>query len=178
MAVPFLKEGANAVKLMGLLFGFAGVLVLSVSRLSIEELSSSFYFLLLGAFLWAISTIFYKKFITDIDSLIASFLQLSVGAFLLGLIDITSGNFYWPSSMNYLLPVLYSSIGTLSIALSIWLYLLRREDAITLSSSSFIIPLVAFIFGLIVLVEPIELQSIFGAFLIVIGVYLVNRQPK
>lgn len=178
MAVPFLKEKTNVSKLMGLFIGFSGVFVLSLSSLSIETLTASLYFLLLGAFLVAVSVIFYKKFITHIEPLIASVVQLSVGAFLLGLMNLAFGDFYWPLSIDYLFIVLYSSIGTLSVALTIWLYLLREEDATTLSSSSLIVPLVAFIFGWVLLVEPVELKSILGAILIAIGAYLVNRPTK
>jgi probable blue pigment (indigoidine) exporter len=178
MAIPFLKEKVSANKLIGLLFGFSGVIVLSSNRLLIEKITPSFFFLLLGAFLWAVSAIFYKKFLSNIEALISSFFQLSFGAIFIGSVNLIFGNFYWPLSLNYLSIVIYSSIGTLSIALSVWLFLLRKEEATTLSSSTFIIPLVAFLFGLVVLVEPVEFQSTIGAILILIGVYFVNKQVK
>jgi len=178
MAIPFLKERANVSKLVGLVIGFAGVFVLSLSSMSTENLTNSLYFLLIGAFFWAISTVFYKKFIVNIDPFVASLIQLISGAFLLGLANTTFGTFHWPFSSDYLFALVYTSIGTLSIALSIWLYLLREEDATTLSSSSLIIPLVAFVFGYLLLGEPVNIKSMIGAALIVTGVYIVNKKTK
>lgn len=178
MAVPFLGEKVSATRLLGVLVGFLGVVVLSMKEVALGSLTFSVLLLLAGAFLWALSVIYYKRFLGHLDPIVTNVVQLSVGSFLLGGIDAVTGRFLWPSSMEYLSIVLYASIGASSIGLTLWLFLLREEDATVLSSSSMAVPLVSFLFGWVLLQETVEPRSILGAVLIVLGVYLVNRKVR
>jgi len=63
-----------------------------------------------------------------------------------------------------------------AVALTLWVSLLREEEATVISASSFVIPMVALVFGWILLRETIELESILGFALILAGTYLVNKK--
>ena len=179
MAVPFLKEKARISKIVGILTGFLGVTAISARGENLlSGLTSSILFLLTGAFLWAVSIVYYKKFLSHMEPIITNVFQMSFGTVLLGLIGISSGNLYFPASTDYLLMVLYASIGGSAIAFTIWIQLLREEEATVLSSSSLIVPMAALFFGWLLLGEIVEPQSIVGAFLIMLGVYLVNRAER
>jgi len=176
MAVPFLNEKARIYKILGILIGFAGVVAISAREDTLlNSITSSMLFLLLGAFLWAVSTVYYKKFLSRVEPVIVNVFQLSLGAVLLGLITASSGELSLPSSTNYLLTVLYASIGASAIAFTLWICLLREEEATVLSSSSLVVPMVALFFGWLLLGETVDLQSIIGAVLVISGVYLVNK---
>ena len=176
MAVPFLNEKARVYKILGILIGFAGVVAISAREDTLlNSITSSMLFLLLGAFLWAVSTVYYKKFLSRVEPVIVNVFQLSLGAVLLGLITASSGELSLPSSTNYLLTVLYASIGASAIAFTLWICLLREEEATVLSSSSLVVPMVALFFGWLLLGETVDLQSIIGAVLVISGVYLVNK---
>jgi len=175
-AVPFLNEKARVYKILGILIGFAGVVAISAREDTLlNSITSSILFLLLGAFLWAASTVYYKKFLSRVEPVIVNVFQLSLGAILLGLITASSGELSLPSSTNYLLTVLYASIGASAIAFTLWICLLREEEATVLSSSSLVVPMVALFFGWLLLGETVDLQSIIGAVLVISGVYLVNK---
>lgn len=176
MAVLFLKEEAKASRILGVLIGFSGVAAQSLGKIStIESLTYSSSFLIIGAFLWAVSIVYCKKILTHIDSIVTNVIQLVVGAIILTLLSAVFGGFYFPLSGAYISIVLYASIGASSFALTIWIFLLREEEATVLSSSSFIIPMAALFFGWLLLGENIELKSLLGTGLIMAGVYLVNR---
>ena len=176
MAVPFLNEKARVYKILGILIGFAGVVAISAREDTLlNSITSSILFLLLGAFLWAVSTVYYKKFLSRVEPVIVNVFQLSFGAILLGLITASSGELSLPASTNYLLTVLYASIGASAIAFTLWIHLLREEEATVLSSSSLVVPMVALFFGWLLLGETVDLQSIIGAILVISGVYLVNK---
>jgi len=177
MAVPLLNEKASADRILGIIIGFLGVIAISARGENIfNSLTSSTLFLLLGAFLWAASTIYYKKFLSHIEPIIANIFQLGLGAVLLGLINITLEEPKFPVSTGYLFIVLYASIGASAIGFSIWIQLLREEEATVLSSSSLIVPMFALFFGWLLLGENVDLQSLAGAILTILGVYLVNRR--
>ncbi|HIE18396.1 TPA: EamA family transporter [Candidatus Bathyarchaeota archaeon] len=141
----------------------------------LDSLTNSIFFLLLGAFLWAVSTVYYKKLLSHVDPIIVNIFQMSFGALLLGLPLIASGELIFPTSADYLMRVLYASIGASAIAFTIWIHLLREEEATVLSSSSLIVPMIALFFGWLLLEEIVEFQALIGAVLIILGVYLVNR---
>jgi len=175
MAVAFLKEGAGTNRLLGILVGFSGVVVLSFKGADIlAGIKYSFVLLILGAVLWAVSIVFYKKFLLHVDAVVTSVTQLGVGALMLSAPAAFRG-FYFPFAVNYLLIILFVAIGASSLALTVWIFLLRGEEATVLSSSSFIIPMAALILGWLLLGESVEPRSLAGAALIVVGVYLVNR---
>jgi len=177
IAVPLLNEKASADRILGIIIGFLGVIAISARGENIfNSLTSSTLFLLLGAFLWAASTIYYKKFLSHIEPIIANIFQLGLGAVLLGLINITLEEPKFPVSTGYLFIVLYASIGASAIGFSIWIQLLREEEATVLSSSSLIVPMFALFFGWLLLGENVDLQSLAGAILTILGVYLVNRR--
>ena len=78
----------------------------------------------------------------------------------------------------YLWILLYASVGVTAAGWVLWYLLLREEDAIVLSGSSFIVPMIALIFGWLLLGERIQVKSIAGSALILTGVYLVNSQIR
>ena len=179
MAIPLLNERAKISKIVGVLIGFLGVVVISLrGKMLLDSLTSSILFLLLGAFLWAVSIVYYKRFLSHLDPIIVNIFQMSFGALLLGLPLFSSGGLIFPASTDYLLKVLYASIGASAIALTIWIHLLREEEATVLSSSSLIVPMIALFFGWLLLEETVEFQVLIGAVLVIFGVYLVNRTER
>lgn len=179
MAIPFLNERAKISKIVGVLIGFLGVVVISLrGKMLLDNLTSSILFLLLGAFLWAVSIVYYKRFLSHLDPIMVNIFQTSFAALLLGLPLFSSGGLIFPASTDYLLKVLYASIGASAIALTIWIHLLREEEATVLSSSSLIVPMIALFFGWLLLEETVELQALIGAVLVIFGVYLVNRAER
>jgi drug/metabolite transporter (DMT)-like permease len=176
IAVPFLKEKATISRVAGVLIGFLGVVLLSIKEGSIVgSLTPSIFFLIFGAFLWAVNTVYYKKYLSHVNPIVTNIFQLGIGAALLAPPSIIIGGLSFSFSSSYLFALLYLSIFAVSLAWTIWIFLLREEEATVLSSSSLVIPIIAFFFGWLVLGESIELKSLFGAVLVMIGVYLVNK---
>jgi drug/metabolite transporter (DMT)-like permease len=58
--------------------------------------------------------------------------------------------------------IVYVSVGAFSVAWTIWLVLLRSEDATVVVSSSFFVPLGTLFLGWVLLAEGITFQSAFG----------------
>ncbi len=177
LAVPFLKESVTVVKVLGTAVGFLGVVILSLNSIGSFTLNSTFM-MILGAFLWAVTVIYYKKLLSHVDPLITSFFQLSVGIIPLAALSFVTGGIVVPRDLNYLWIILYASIGASAIGWTLWLLLLREEDATVLSGSSFIVPMIALIFGWWILGEHIQVRSVVGSVLILAGVYLVNLQVR
>lgn len=173
MAAPFLNERITTNKILGAVIGFTGVAILLINQMNSFTLESSLV-LLLTAFLWAISVVFYKEFLGLADPFVAVFLQMTIGSVLFIALDLGIGSLIFPTSMEYVAIVLYSSIAGLAVANILWLRLLGEEEATTLSSSVLLVPAVALLFGWGLLGENLGFESLLGSALTLGGVFLAN----
>lgn len=179
LAIPFLGEKISATKVLGVVSGFSGVAALYATRLRTQiNISSPFLFLILGAFLWAITVIYYKKFLNYVDPAIVNMVQFPIGSIFLLSIASTLEGLIFSDNMLYVLSILYMSILGSAVASTIWLILMREEETTVVSTSSLIVPAIALIFGWVFLGEVIEQISLLGLALILIGIYLVNKSHK
>lgn len=172
LAVIFLKEKLLLSRFIGTSIGFLGVAVLLGGN-DTFTVSSASLLLLFGAFLWAVSTVYYKLKLERIDPLIANFIQVSISSIILYIVSLPIE----PQpviDIEYLAILLYSGPVAVGVGATIWLTLLGRMDASVLSSSSLIVPLIAVVSSHLMLGEEVNLKAIIGSTLILGGVYLVN----
>lgn len=175
MAIPFLKEKATVTKLSGIAAGLTGVLIILFGQVGSFTLSSALV-IVLGGFFWALSIVYFKKYLSHIDPFIAVFFQLCLGLVPLTLFSTIGGAIlFLPSESSYLWIVLYSSIGSLVVGTVLWIFLLEREEATILSGSSFVIPAIAMLIGSLLFGEEIVALDLVAAFFVFAGIFLVNR---
>jgi len=176
LAVLFLKEKVDSRRLLGVTVGFFGVAVLYLGRnLPLATISYPVLFLFLGAFFWAVSTVYYKRTLSHVNPIITNVIQFTVSTILLSVLTVAFEGFSFSMTVTYVFIVLYMSVCASAMAFTIWIFLIKEEEATVVSASSFIIPLFALIFGWVFLQETIELESIVGSILILTGVHLVNK---
>jgi drug/metabolite transporter (DMT)-like permease len=78
LSIGFLHESANGRKLVGVLVGFVGVSILSIHPgAQLFDVAPSSMLLVCGAFLWASSTIYFKKYLAQVDIVVTTALQFS-----------------------------------------------------------------------------------------------------
>jgi drug/metabolite transporter (DMT)-like permease len=177
LCVLFLRSEARPVRLLGAFVGFSGVIVLSIGRAGSIQVSANIgdALLLLGAFLWAVSVVYYKKSLSNVDPVATSVIQQSLGAVIVAPLALTVEGFSFPLTQPYLMMILYLSIFGSGTTVFLWLYLIREEDVTVLSLSSFLIPMVAVFLGWLLLAESIQPVSLLGMALILTGLFVTNR---
>jgi len=176
LAVPFLKEELKLRRVAGIALGFTGVTILYLRKgFTLKNVSTPSLLLLVGAFIWAVSIVFYKKSLNHVNPIITNLFQQSTGATLVLVLNLSVGDILFPTDSRYLLLMLYMSLGSSTIAMTMWVHLLREEEATVISTSSFIIPAVALLLGSLILKESLEPISTLGITLTLIGVFLVNK---
>lgn len=174
LAAPFLKEKITNTKILGAIIGFVGVAILFVNKTGSFTLAYGLV-LFLTAFFWAVSAVYYKKFLCHADPFVAVFFQMAFGTVLFTALSLGANGPTFPMNMQYAFLILYSAAGALALGNALWLRLLRDEDATTLSSSALLVPAVALLFGWLFLNESFSLESLLGTTLTLAGVYLANR---
>lgn len=177
LCVLFLRSEAKPVRLLGAFVGFSGVIVLSIGRAGSIQVSANIgdVLLLLGAFLWAVAVVYYKKSLSNVDAVVTTVIQQTLGVVIVAPLALSVEGFSFPLMQPYLMMILYLAIFGSGITVCLWLYLIREEDVTVLSLSSFLIPMVAVFLGWLLLAESIRPISILGMAMILTGLYLTNR---
>jgi drug/metabolite transporter (DMT)-like permease len=177
LCVFFLKSEARRERLLGAFIGFSGIVVLTLGRAGSRQASVGIGdpLLLLGAFLWAVAVVYYKKNLGNVDSTLATVIQQGLGAVIVAPLALSVEGFSFPLTQPYLTMILYLSIFGSGATVWLWLRLIREEDVTVLSLSSFLIPMIAVLLGWLILGESIQPISLLGMAMILTGLFLTNR---
>lgn len=178
LAALFLNEKITMIRVLGAALGFLGVVIIYMERVSQITLSSATLFLIAGAFLWAVTTIYYKKFLTHVNPEIVNVVQFPIGTVFLITVTSMLDKLTFSVDIAYILSILYIAILGSAVASTIWLALIRIEEATIVSMSSLAVPAAALFFGWIFLKEPVRPSLLLGFALILTGIYLVNKHQK
>ena len=184
LSAIFLKEKTSLVKILGVLVGFFGIFVISLPKLSYSggfnaELLGIGLAMLGGSF-WAVGSIYFKKnnFTSKgTSNYVTTMSQLFFGAlFLTPIFFITENIPEIPLSYEFLSSFLYVIIFSKFVAMVIWYKLLDKGSVVNLSTSTYLIPVFATIFGVFLLGEVFTLYNLFGIMFVLIGIYMTIRK--
>ena len=181
LSVIFLKEKISIAKILGIVFSFIGVIFVVFAQMLNEKIIFDEMFLLgcifiiSSAFCWAIYSIVGKRLLEKYDAF-----TVITYSFILGII------FYLPFfvhetisstiniTFNGWLAILYLSLVCAVFGYLGWYYSIERIETSKAAVFLTFIPLFAiilsFFYG-----EPITIFFIMGAFLIISGVYLTQK---
>lgn len=169
--------------MVGLLLGFAGVFAIFYDYIG---RSSSPYFVVgvvmaLGsAVSWAAGTVYASGKKLSVELLFGVGLQMLIAGVVLMLVAFVTGRYSNPAGFTatawYALAYLVS-FGSI-IAYSAYVIAIKKLPATLASLYAYINPIVAVIFGWLLLNEKLSLGMVLGTLITISGVYLVNREFK
>jgi drug/metabolite transporter (DMT)-like permease len=169
---------------LGLLIGFAGIVVLVWPELTIGGASGRAFIygviaLQIATLGWALGTSYMKRNPTGASPLGASAVQMLLSGIMLIGIGTALGewnalhfNARSAAAMAYL--VLVGSV----IGYSAYVYALKYLPISTVSLYAYINPIIAVVLGALVLDEPFDMRVIGASALVLVGVAVVRAQPK
>lgn len=179
IATIFFKVRMKQTKIAGVLIGFAGLLLLSLSKGGISTDNMAYALLILAAtFLYGLNVnlvSFYLKGINPVQMATVSLAFMSVPAAIIlwqqnlyhiALYDAAAG---WSIAAAALLGIVGSAIATV-----LFYVLIKRAGGLFASMVTYAIPLVAIFWGLLAH-ETITLMQVAGLAIILGGVYLTNK---
>jgi drug/metabolite transporter (DMT)-like permease len=173
----WLGEAMYALKIIGLVLGFAGVATINAGGLSGHI---SIVGILLGvgsALSWALGTVYVKKFGQAVDPIWLVTLQLITGGvFMTGVGTITESWLSVRWEPTFIACLLFISVFVIAAGWLVFFTLIGSGEASKVASYTFLIPIVAIIAGMLFLHESFTLSLLEGLLLIVVSIYLVNRK--
>lgn len=183
LAAIFLKERITFKIISGVVLSLLGVVIISTlgrpdASLEITYLSGAGA-VLVGSLVGAGYTIVGKKMLQRYSAI-----SLTVYAFLLGSLGLLP--FVSPSLFEELMTLSITGWGTILflglfptvIAYILWYVALNIKNASELSVYLYFIPVLSTIISYILFKEQITLFFIFGGALVILGLYIVNKQNK
>jgi O-acetylserine/cysteine efflux transporter len=181
LAFLMLDEPLSAAKVVGLLLGFSGVVLVSVGSMSGASLGTPLgvAFGVASAVSWALGTVYFKKYgerFSTLWAVAAPFLLGGIFLTGLGLALEPVSEISW--NQTFVVSWLYASLVGTALAWMLWLGLVKAGEASRVSAYVFFVPIVSVLLGVLFLGETLSSLLVVGAALVVSGIYVVNRQQS
>jgi O-acetylserine/cysteine efflux transporter len=163
-------------KIVGLMLGFSGIVAVSAGSIFGNISPAGVAFGAGSAFSWALGTVFFKRYEARISTMWAVALPFVIGGTVLTLFGFARESWSEVSPTAALFASLsYVSLVEIALAWLIWFGLIRAGEASRVAVYVFFVPLVSIGIGAIFLDERPTVSLLIGTFLIVTGIYTVNR---
>ena len=177
------SERLRTLQWLGILLAFVGIALAFAGGLSLGQLDGRTLlgdaFGVLAGLAWGATTVVVRgSRLSEAPATLTLFYQLMVGFAGLLLVALLTGQ----AGKVTLTPLSISSVLFQGLVVSFfsyltWFWLLRQYLASNLAVFSFITPLFGVTFGVLLLDEPLSLNFVFGAVLVLCGVVLVSAEP-
>jgi drug/metabolite transporter (DMT)-like permease len=175
-------ERITARQVLGVLVGFAGLLILFSPDLSgavDRNYLKGIFGLLLAPASWAAGSVYAKYRAVKTDPLMAASLQMTIGGLVLLLAGIALGEHrglvFDPRGLT---AVVYLIVFGSIVGYVCFIYILDKLPSSTVSMYAYINPVIAVILGKVVLNERMDLSVVAGTGVILFGVLLVQTSRR
>ncbi|VEF46106.1 transporter [Bacillus freudenreichii] len=171
----WLGEQMSVLKMVGMIVGFLGILIISLDGVTGEISLVGVMIALLAAMSWALGTIYVKKESKRADALWMVALQFLIGGVVLTIMGAVTENLQdivW--NTPYLIGLVFGGVFGVTVAFSLYFKLINAGDASKIASFTFLVPLIAVLTGTVFLNEPFTLTLLAGLILIVLSITFVN----
>lgn len=182
LGVLFFQMKASRTNVVGIFVGFAGAFGLAAAGTTGHFESSLLYvsYVLIATFFYGISVNVIKRYLEDLNPVAISvcamlFVGPLAGIYLYGFTDFHHRLFTHPGASTSLFYVCILAIIGTAISIILYNVLIRNTTALFASSVTYLIPVVAVLWGLLD-GEVIRASYPLWIGLILVGVYLVNKK--
>ncbi len=178
-AIFLIEERFTTGRLIGLLLGFAGIIVLTgddALRITDSDVLGQLA-VVAAAACYGAAAVYSRTLLRDNDPVTLSALQLLMGtAFCVPLLLVFEGMpAYGSMGLDAWGSLLALGLGGTGIAYIVYLWLIEHTGSVRASLVTYIVPVIALFLGWVVLDESLGLNVIAGAAIIVLGVATVMR---
>ncbi|MDP8012063.1 MAG: DMT family transporter [Thermoplasmata archaeon] len=176
LSIPLLNEKVKKLNLSGSFIGLAGIVLIFFQEMQIKSIYG-LIFLFLGSLSWSFGTIFYKKYMNEIEPVKVNTMQFVYALPITFIIALISGPLIIGNlNIEYLSITAYMGMLGTSMAYFIYLHLFRKYNVSEISSYLFIVPAFSVIISAIFLKEILTGLNLIGFILLIIGIYLSQRK--
>lgn len=179
LAWLWLGEQMSWRKVVGLILGFLGVAAISARSLTSHLSVTGVIIGILTAITWSVGTVYTKRAQARVDMIWLLAIQFLIGGILIAATGSASES--WASiqwTPPFILCTLYGGFFGIALSWIIWFYLVKSGDATRVAAFTFFVPLISVLTSVLFLHESVSVWLVVGLVLIVLGIYLTNKQNK
>jgi len=172
------SERLRGVQWIGLAIAFCGVVLAFSESFGHSTSGHGDALALLAGMLWGLTTLAIRTTrLATASAEKALFYQIAVTAAILPLLSLVLGETWGFAYSGYawFSIALQTAIGAFASYLA-WMWMLRHYPATRVLSFTFLTPLFALVFGVVLLAEPLTLQLVLALAGVALGIVLVNRR--
>lgn len=175
----WLGEHMSPIKIIGLIVGFIGIVIVSVDGLTVHISIIGVVLGLVTAFSWALGVVYVKKVSNEVNAYWMVSLQCIIG----GIILIGTGSIFenWSAiewNGTYLFGLGYGSTFGIPLAYVMYYKLINAGEASKVGTFTFLVPIIAVFIGTVFLDEPVTYPLVVGLLLVGVSIYFVNYRKK
>ena len=175
-------EKVNGLVIVGLIIGFAGLVMIFYSNLSDlfnAAILLSMIFLLFGNLTWSYGTVYAKSAQLNTPVLFAAGLQMIVAGVILTGIGLIKGEApaFHPTMEGWMSLLYLALIGSV-LSYGAYVYALSKLPATVVSLYAYVNPVIAVFVGWLILGEQFGLYTLIAMIITLLGVYVVNAGFK
>ena len=177
------SERLRVLQWLGIALAFAGIALAFTGGMSLAEIDGRVLlgdaFGVLAGLAWGATTVVVRgSRLSEAPASLTLLYQLGVGFAGLVLVALFTGQVTDVSLTPLAIgSVLFQGVVVSFVSFLTWFWLLRKYLASNLAVFSFITPLFGVTFGVLLLGEPLSLNFVFGAVMVLGGVVLVSAEP-
>lgn len=173
----FSKQRIELYQLIGVAFGFLGLLVIFSESISLGDGYNiwGIIAIIVSAAMQAINILVIKKYGGHLNSLSMNFVPLSVAGVSLVIVSLfIEDSTNWVFNKPAIFSILYLAFFGSVVAFTTYYWLLKRINAVIISLSSFITPIIAVLLGWLIIDESLSFRDLIGSSFVLIGILFAN----
>lgn len=183
LSIIFLKEKITLIKILGIVFSFCGVIIISLWGSVDTTLEINYFFgalaVLFAAAMGAIYTIAGKKFLDRYSGFSLTIYAMFFGSIsLIPFVRKSLIDEVFKMSLDGWLAIIILGIFSTVIGYSLWYIALEKKNAIDLSVYLYAVPVLSTIISFIMFNDQITVLFILGGFLVIFGLAIVNLEKR
>jgi drug/metabolite transporter (DMT)-like permease len=174
------NESVSVGKIMGIIIGFSGIVLIFSEDLILhfdDRVMAGMAGLVLASAIQSVSAVTVKRYGEHLSPFALNVVGMAIGTFLLFIISMLTEN--WNTIVfdgKAIGSVLYlATLGSI-VTFGTFFWLLKKMEAVILSLSAFITPIIAMMLGILIADEAFTGQILIGSMLVLSGIVIANLQ--
>ena len=176
IAAPFLGERAGPRQYLGLVVGFAGVVLVMLNKIdlgSVQLYGAGFAVVALVGI--TLATLLQKRFVSDLDLRTGMTIQFLSATLVLGVLASGLETMDVQVTSGFIMVTVWLSFGVSIGAVALTYQMIRRDEVAKVVSLFYLVPPVVAVIGHFLFEETYNIYSIIGMLVALTGVFIVMR---
>lgn len=177
-------EKLNARKIIGVLLALGGTALLTVrGETGLADVTKAdplgYILLFVSILLGSLSTIYARKYMKTFDAFDVASIRMTAAALTVMPLSLLFVGF----DLSAVTPTGYGALGYASVmgtfgGMMLAFYIIKRFGATASAMTAYVVPIITNIGGILLLGETFTVGMLWGALLIVAGIYIINRRRR